>query len=89
MSRCDSEGSKGEGEHQFNWDGKDADGNDVADGKYTLEINATDANGDDVASRSFMRGEVDRVTFGPEGILVWVGQTSVALGNIRSVGDTE
>ena len=82
-------GAKGEGEHQFNWDGKDADGNDIADGKYTLEINATDANGDDVATRSFMRGEVDRVTFGPEGILVWVGQTSVALGNIRSVGDTE
>lgn len=82
-------GQRGKGEHQFNWDGKDADGNDVANGKYSIEINAADANGNDVISRAFMRGEVDRVTFGPEGILVWVGQTSIALGNIRSVGDTE
>ncbi len=82
-------GQRGKGEHQFKWDGKDADGNDVVNGKYTVDIKATDANGNDVNARSFMQGQVDRVTFGPEGILVWIGQTSIPLGNISSVGDLE
>ena len=82
-------GQRGKGEHEFKWDGKDADGNDVANGKYIIEINATDAAGNKVDAKSFMKGFVDRITFGPEGILVWIGQTSIPLGNIRSVGAPE
>ncbi len=80
-------GVRGKGEHDFTWDGKDTEGNDVANGKYTVHLNATDGTGNSVDSRTFMQGLVDRITFGPEGILVWIGQTSVALGNVRSVGD--
>lgn len=82
-------GPKAKGEHQIIWDGKDADGNEVANGKYSVDIHATDASGNDVGNRTFMQGLVDRITFGPEGILVWVGQTSVPLGNVSSVGDGE
>ena len=82
-------GTRGKGEHEFVWDGKDADGNDVANGKYSIKLNATDASGNSVDTQTFMQGIVDRITFGPEGILVWMGQTSVALGNVRSVGGTE
>ncbi|MEM8486295.1 MAG: FlgD immunoglobulin-like domain containing protein [Bacteroidota bacterium] len=82
-------GSRGKGEHAFSWDGKDADGNEVANGKYSVELHAQDTAGNDVSSRTFMKGIVDKITFGPEGILVWVGQSSIALGNVRSVGGTE
>ncbi len=82
-------GQRGKGEHAFSWDGKDTDGNEVANGKYSVEIHAADAAGNDVGSRTFMKGIVDKITFGPEGILVWVGQTSIALGNVRSVGGSE
>lgn len=82
-------GQRGKGEHAFSWDGKDTDGNEVANGKYSVEIHAADAAGNEVGSRTFMKGIVDKITFGPEGILVWVGQTSIALGNVRSVGDSE
>lgn len=82
-------GQRSQGEHEFKWDGKDAEGNDVANGKYTIDLKATDSDGNDVNSRSFMKGKADRITFGPEGILVWIGQTSIPLGSVRSVGSSE
>ncbi len=82
-------GQRGRGEHAFSWDGKDVDGNDVPNGKYSVEIRAEDSAGNNVDTRTFMKGLVDKITFGPEGILVWMGQTSIPLGNVRSVGGAE
>ncbi len=82
-------GRRSKGDHVFNWDGKDADGNDVANGKYSIDVKATTESGSDVSTRTFMQGVAERITFGPEGILVWIGQSSIPLGNISSVGDSE
>lgn len=77
------------GDHDLGWDGTDADGNTLADGKYSINIKATDQEGNDIAADSYMQGTADRVTFGPEGILVWMGRTSIPLGNVSSVGSSE
>lgn len=82
-------GARTQGEHEFNWDGKDADGNSVANGRYSVNVKATDASGESVSATTFMQGVAERVTFGPEGILIWIGQTSIPLGNINSVGGSE
>ncbi len=51
-------GAKTAGEVEFQWDGKDYDGNAVEDGQYQLAVTATNANGDAMKVSSTMRGKV-------------------------------
>lgn len=77
------------GEHTINWDGKDADGEDLASGNFTFNVKATDASGNDVGTRTFISGVVERVTYNQNGIFLWIGNTSVNMGDVRSVSDNE
>lgn len=54
-------GETASGSHDFVWDGKDANGNSLPDGIYTLSIKAQTANGTEIAHDIFMRGTVDGV----------------------------
>ncbi|SHL01461.1 flagellar hook assembly protein FlgD [Rhodothermus profundi] len=78
-------GSRTAGEHAVEWDGRNDAGELLPAGTYTIEVLATDANGDTVTARSFVRGRVTRVTFGPEGILLWIGDRSVPMQAVRGV----
>lgn len=49
------------GSHKFTWNGKDANGNDLPEGLYTLEVAAKTQNGTEIASNVYARGEVDGV----------------------------
>jgi flagellar basal-body rod modification protein FlgD len=78
-------GALGKGEQHLNWDGTGDDGAALPAGTYTFEVRATDGAGATVAVTPLMRGTVDRVTFSQGGILLWIGDESVAMGNVRSV----
>lgn len=73
------------GRTSVDWNGRDANGAVVPKGPYTMQISAMDSNGDSVAARTFMSGRVDRVTFGQDGIKLWIGDLAVAMGKVRSV----
>jgi flagellar basal-body rod modification protein FlgD len=75
------------GRHVVEWNGRDNNGSSVPKGAYTMEITAKDADGLDVATSSFMTGRVDRVTFGQDGINLWMGELAVAMGKVRSVSE--
>ena len=78
------------GDHTINWDGKDDEGNDLASGSYTFSLSATDASGNAIQSRTFTSGLVDRVTYGQDGIFLWIGgNTSISMGNVTSVRESE
>lgn len=81
-------GALGKGDQDFTWDGKDDAGNSVAEGVYTTTVVAQDTNGEAVASNSTIRGAVSRVTFSPEGVFLWIGQLSVNMSNVESVGES-
>ena len=51
-------GAKTAGEVEFQWDGKDYDGNAVEDGQYQVAVTATNADGDAMKVSSTMRGKV-------------------------------
>ena len=74
------------GLHNAPWDGLDADGQPLPEGVYTFDIQATDADGNPVGTTALMQGIVDRVGFGPEGVVVWVNGQPVPYHDIRSIG---
>ncbi|MBI3448218.1 MAG: hypothetical protein HY049_04780 [Acidobacteria bacterium] len=52
-------GAHAAGRFSFAWDGKDAQGNTVADGDYTLRVAAKDASGGDVAAAGMVSVRID------------------------------
>ena len=74
------------GLNNASWDGLDADGNPLPQGFYTFEIQATDTDGQPVSATPLMQGIVDRVGFGPDGVVVWVNGQPVPYNDIRSIG---
>jgi len=73
------------GEHALEWDGLDASGSKVASGTFSVEISASDVAGNPVEAESLIRGKVDRITFGQDGIMLWIGKLRVAMSDVESV----
>ena len=76
-----------EGNQTFEWDGKN-DAGQALEGNHTFKINASDAEGERVAAQPLVRGIAERITFGPEGILVWIGERGIPMGEIQSIGES-
>lgn len=74
-----------DGFHEFAWDGKDAQGNEVPNGTYAFSIEATDTDGESVDARPYVSGTVDRVTFGAEGPMLQIGDRQVPIDQVHSV----
>jgi flagellar basal-body rod modification protein FlgD len=75
------------GKHTVEWDGKNSGGIDVPPGTYTYEVTAATADGKPVEVKTTLKGKVDRVTFGPDGIMLWIGGVAVPMSGVRSVED--
>jgi len=78
-------GSMNSGMHEISWDGKNDDGARLPEGVYAFEIQGNDADGNSVTASPIMKGTVDRVSFGAEGVLLWMGGVSVSLAAVQSV----
>lgn len=76
-------GTLGKGDHPLTWDGTDDAGNTLPGGSYTFSV--VTEGGKAAPAQTYLRGQVDRVTFGPEGILLWIGKTSIPMGQVRTV----
>ncbi|MEM6647885.1 MAG: flagellar hook capping FlgD N-terminal domain-containing protein [Bacteroidota bacterium] len=83
--RTEAIGAQEAGTETWSWDGANDNGDRVAEGTYSFEVKATDAEENTVGASPFRRGIVDRVTFGQNGISLWVDGTSVAMALVRSV----
>lgn len=55
------EGDKTIGQHKFTWDGKDASGNRLPNGNYTLTVSALDGDGKAVETITSISGQVEGV----------------------------
>lgn len=67
------------------WDGKNAAGKTVPPGTYTFGVKAADAAGAPIGAQPMADGKVDRVTFGPEGTLLWFGNRSVPMSAVTTI----
>lgn len=60
--------AKASGELIFKWDGKDANGNRMEPGKYTLAATHTSANGTKSKVNTYVQAPVESVTVGSDGL---------------------
>jgi flagellar basal-body rod modification protein FlgD len=73
------------GKQSLTWDGKDRNGNPVAGGLYTFEVQAEGAGGEKVAVTTYLKGTVSGVTFRDGVTYLTVGGSEVAVGDITEV----
>ena len=80
-----TDGETDAGVHSFNWDGKDADGNQLADGPYRLEVTAKEADGSDVSADITSFGKVTKVSTEDGDIALQIGDISLDISDIVSI----
>ncbi len=79
------ETSLASGTGSFNWDGRDAAGNQLPDGNYSITINARDSNGSYVPVTTQVTGTVSGVDLSGSIPILLVGGAQVNLSSILSV----
>jgi flagellar basal-body rod modification protein FlgD len=75
------------GNHSFAWDGKDNNGNQLADGTYKLTITAADTNGTNITSSVASAGTVTQIDMTGATPQLIVGNMEIGLGDIAAVAN--
>lgn len=73
------------GKHDFEFDGKDKDGNELADGNYTFTIDAKNADGDPVDTLTFANVHVDAITFDRGFVYLLSGNSKFLMSDVVEV----
>ena len=79
------EGHLNRGANTLTWNGKDANGNALPDGAYTVTVSATDDNGKAVTNTPSQTMKVDAVTFKNGGIYLAAGSTIFSLADVLEI----
>jgi flagellar basal-body rod modification protein FlgD len=73
------------GKQSLTWDGRDRNGNPVADGAYTFEVQALDQKGAKLNVTTFSKGTVTGVTFEDGVTYLITGRNKTAIGDVTQV----
>jgi len=73
------------GQQSVTWDGKDRNGNTVADGSYTFDVQAEGTNGETPTATTYSRGTVTGITFEDGITYLMVGGAKVAIGDVTRI----
>ncbi len=75
------------GNHAFTWNGKDGNGNQLADGVYKLTVTAKDAAQNPIASAVASAGTVSQIDMTGASPQLIVGNLPIGLGDIAAVAN--
>ncbi|HEV8388694.1 MAG TPA: flagellar hook capping FlgD N-terminal domain-containing protein [Dongiaceae bacterium] len=81
----EADGELDAGSHTFSWDGMDADGNQLADGPYRLEVVATDDDGNAVSAGVTSFGKVTKVSTEDGDITLQIGDISLEIDDVIAI----
>jgi flagellar basal-body rod modification protein FlgD len=74
-----------EGEKSVSWNGKDNDGEELPEGKYSYRITATDQNGDNVSVETYTHGTISGVRFSNGGAVLMIGDLEVQMSDVYEI----
>jgi flagellar basal-body rod modification protein FlgD len=80
-------GDTASGSHEFDWDGVNASGTQLADGAYTLTVSAKTADGNTVSTTTTSSGKVTGVDMSGSTAQLIIGSTSIALSDVSAVNE--
>jgi flagellar basal-body rod modification protein FlgD len=78
-------GETASGQHDFDWDGKDNNGNQLDDGTYKLSVAAAAADGSSVESAVASKGVVSEVNFTGSEPYLMVGAMAVPVSAVSAI----
>jgi flagellar basal-body rod modification protein FlgD len=78
-------GETGQGAHSITWDGKDSNGQQVADGVYKIAISAANADKTQASATIGISGVVTGVTLVDQKPMLAIGGVTVPMENVLSV----
>lgn len=78
-------GAQESGTHLFEWNGRDDQGNLLADGTYTVEVIAKDADGKDITASTSSYVTVESVAFANGAVLLMAGGQSFTLDKVNEI----
>jgi flagellar basal-body rod modification protein FlgD len=81
-------GETGAGQHDFDWDGKDNGGNQLADGTYKLSVASLASDGTTVQTAVASKGVVSEVNFTGSEPYLMVGAMAVPVSSVSAVDAT-
>jgi len=81
-------GETGSGYHTLQWDGKDANGNPLADGTYTATITALNASKQAVGVSQTVYGRVTGAGAESGDVVLYLGDVAVPMESILSIMET-
>jgi len=81
-------GSKPSGACDISWDGKDSNGNQVADGTYSFSVNAVDSKGAAVTTATLVSGTVEEVLQNSGTVYLKINGRLTTLDNIISIDES-
>jgi flagellar basal-body rod modification protein FlgD len=82
-----SAGETTAGDHAFTWDGKDLNGNQLADGTYKLTVTAADSASNKITSSVASAGTVGQIDLTSGTPKLVVGNMELGLGDIAALGN--
>jgi flagellar basal-body rod modification protein FlgD len=74
------------GEHKFNWDGTDFNGDPLPEGSYTFFADFEESDGNTVSAETFTSGIIEAVRFKADGTVLVVGGMEIPISEIKDVG---
>jgi flagellar basal-body rod modification protein FlgD len=80
-------GTTGSGDHQFNWNGKDNNGNQLPDGTYKLTVSAKASDGSKITSQVASAGVVSEIDMTSGTPQLLIGGMKIGLGDIANVAN--
>jgi len=74
-----------QGLQNFEWDGKDNNGETVAKGNYKISVELVDASGSSYNPDVFVRGKIEAVRFKAEGTMLVINGMEIPLNKISDI----
>ena len=79
-------GATSAGNNDFTWDGKDSNGNQLPDGKYTLSVSATGSDGSAITTTIASKAIVTAVDMAGTTPMLVLGSMEIPLSDVSLVG---
>lgn len=74
------------GNQRYEWNGKDSNGEDVAEGLYTVSVSAEDVEGNAVGVQTFITGVIGGIRYENGSAFLSIGNMLVNLADVLEIG---